>query len=83
MSRVARAIHKSETHGVMKVIVDAQTNRILGAAILGPGGDEAVHSLTDAMYAKAPYTAVTHAVHIHPTLAELIPTVLGELRPLT
>ena len=82
MSRVARAIHRGETHGVMKVIVDAHTHRILGAAILGPGGDEAVHSLTDAMYAKAPYTAVTHAVHIHPTLAELIPTVLGELRPL-
>lgn len=81
MSRVGRAVEKGETHGFMKIIVDAQTKQILGAAILGPGGDEAIHCLTDAMYAKAPYTVVTHAVHIHPTVAELIPTVLGELRP--
>ncbi len=81
MSRVGRAIEKGETHGFMKVIVDAETKLILGAAILGPGGDEAIHCLTDVMYAKAPYTVVTRAVHVHPTVAELIPTVLGEMIP--
>jgi len=79
MSRVGRAVEKGETHGFMKVIVDAENKQLLGAAILGPGGDEAIHCLTDVMYAKAPYTLLTQAVHIHPTVSELIPTVLGEM----
>jgi pyruvate/2-oxoglutarate dehydrogenase complex dihydrolipoamide dehydrogenase (E3) component len=81
MTRVARAVEKGETQGFMKVVVDADTKEILGAAILGVGGDEAVHCLLDAMYAKAPYTVVQRAVHVHPTVCELIPTVLGELQP--
>jgi pyruvate/2-oxoglutarate dehydrogenase complex dihydrolipoamide dehydrogenase (E3) component len=63
------------------VLVDADSCKILGAAILGTGGDEAIHSIIDAMYAKAPYTTLQRAVHIHPTVSELIPTVLGELSP--
>jgi pyruvate/2-oxoglutarate dehydrogenase complex dihydrolipoamide dehydrogenase (E3) component len=82
MTRVSRAIEKGETRGFMKVLVDAETKRLLGAAILGVGGDEAVHCVTDAMNADAPYTVIQRAVHIHPTLAELIPTVLGSLEPL-
>ena len=83
MSRVSRAIEKSETLGFMKVVVDAETSRILGAAILGVGGDEVIHSILDVMYAKAPYTVIQRAVHIHPTVSELIPSMLGELKPLT
>jgi pyruvate/2-oxoglutarate dehydrogenase complex dihydrolipoamide dehydrogenase (E3) component len=82
MSRVARAIEKGETRGFMKIIVDAETREILGAAILGVGGDEAIHSILDVMYAKAPYTVIQRAVHIHPTVSELIPTMLGDLQPL-
>ena len=82
MTRVARAIEKGETQGLMKVIVDRGTRQILGAAILGTGGDEAIHSVLDTMYARAPYTMLQRAVHIHPTVAELIPTVLGELKSL-
>jgi pyruvate/2-oxoglutarate dehydrogenase complex dihydrolipoamide dehydrogenase (E3) component len=82
MTRVNRAIEKGETQGFMKVAVDAETQQILGAAILGVGGDEAVHSLLDAMYAKAPYLTVQRAVHIHPTVSELLPTLFGELRPI-
>jgi pyruvate/2-oxoglutarate dehydrogenase complex dihydrolipoamide dehydrogenase (E3) component len=82
MTRVSRAIEKGETNGFMKVIVDATTREILGAAILGVGGDEAIHCVLDAMYAKAPYSVVQRAMHIHPTVAELIPTILGELKPL-
>jgi pyruvate/2-oxoglutarate dehydrogenase complex dihydrolipoamide dehydrogenase (E3) component len=82
MTRVARAVEKGETQGFMKIVVDADTREILGAAILGVGGDEAVHCILDAMYAKAPYTAIQRAVHIHPTASELIPTMLGELQPL-
>ncbi len=82
MTRVGRAIEKGETQGFMKISVDAETRQILGAAILGVGGDEAIHALLDAMYAKAPYTTVQRAVHIHPTVSELLPTVLGELVPL-
>jgi hypothetical protein len=63
--------------------VDAQTHKILGAAILGTGGDEAIHSILDVMYAGAPYTVIQRAVHIHPTVSELIPTMLGELQPLS
>jgi pyruvate/2-oxoglutarate dehydrogenase complex dihydrolipoamide dehydrogenase (E3) component len=66
----------------MKIVVDAQSKEILGAAILGTGGDEAIHSILDVMYAKAPYTTIQRAVHIHPTVSELIPTMLGELQPL-
>ncbi len=82
MTRVGRAREKGETQGFMKVLVDAQSNQILGAAILGVGGDEVVHSILDVMYAKAPYTVIQRAVHIHPTVSELIPTMLADLRPL-
>ncbi len=82
MTKVGRAVEKGETQGFMKIIVDAQTREILGAAILGTGGDEAIHSILDVMYAKAPYTVIQRAMHIHPTVSELIPTMLGELRPL-
>jgi len=82
MSRVGRAIEKGETQGFIKVLVDADTKLILGASILGMNGDEAIHCIIDMMYAKQPYTRLTHAVHIHPTVAELIPTVFGELKPL-
>jgi pyruvate/2-oxoglutarate dehydrogenase complex dihydrolipoamide dehydrogenase (E3) component len=83
MSSVGRAIEKSETQGFMKVMVDAETKQILGAAILGVGGDEAIHSLLDIMYAKAPYTVVSRAMHIHPTVSELIPTMLQDLKPMS
>ena len=66
----------------MKVLVDAKTERILGAAILGIGGDEVIHSILDIMYADAPYTTIQQAVHVHPTVTELIPTMLGNLKPL-
>jgi len=66
----------------MKILVDAASRQILGAAILGPGGDEAIHCILDIMYAKAPYTVLQRAMHIHPTVSELIPTMLGELKPL-
>ncbi len=82
MTRVARAVEKSETQGFMKILVDAETKEILGAAILGIGGDEVIHSILDVMYAKAPYTVIQRAMHIHPTVSELIPTMLGELKPL-
>jgi pyruvate/2-oxoglutarate dehydrogenase complex dihydrolipoamide dehydrogenase (E3) component len=66
----------------MKVLADAGTKELLGAAILGLNGDEVVHSLLDVMYAKQPYTTVQRAVHIHPTVTELIPTLLGNLKPM-
>ena len=81
MSDVARAREKGETQGFMKVIIDARSQQILGAAVLGVGGDEVVHSLVDAMYGHLPYTVVQHGVRIHPTVSELIPTMLGELTP--
>jgi pyruvate/2-oxoglutarate dehydrogenase complex dihydrolipoamide dehydrogenase (E3) component len=83
MSRVSRAFEKGETQGFMKICVDAETKQILGAAILGTGGDEVVHVLLDVMYAKAPYTVVQRAMHIHPTVAEYLPTVLSKLEPFT
>ena len=83
MTRVGRAVEKGETKGFMKIAVDADSKEILGAAILGTGGDEAVHCILDMMYAKAPYTLMQRAMHIHPTVSELIPTLLGELKPLT
>ena len=82
MARVGRARERSETDGFMKILVDAETKRILGAAILGIGGDEVIHSILDVMYADAPYTVIQRAVHIHPTVTELIPTLLGDLKPL-
>jgi pyruvate/2-oxoglutarate dehydrogenase complex dihydrolipoamide dehydrogenase (E3) component len=83
MTRVGRAVEKGETQGFMKVTVDANTQEILGAAIIGPGADEAIHCILDVMYAKAPYQTLQRAVHIHPTVSELIPTILGGLKPLT
>jgi pyruvate/2-oxoglutarate dehydrogenase complex dihydrolipoamide dehydrogenase (E3) component len=83
MTRVARAVEKGETQGFMKVVVDAESREILGAAILGVTGDEVIHTLLDVMYAKAPYTTISRAMHIHPTVSELLPTTLQELKPLT
>ena len=82
MTRVGRAREFGDTRGFMKVIVDADTEEILGAAILGLNGDEAVQSLLDMMYAGKPYTTIARAVHIHPTVSELIPTMLQDLKPL-
>ena len=82
MSRVSRAQEFGETQGFMKVLVDAETRQILGASILGLSGDEVVHSLLDIMYAKQPYTVISRATHIHPTVAELLPTLLQGLEPL-
>ena len=82
MTRVGRARERGETQGFMKILIDAETKRVLGAAILGIGGDEVVHSLIDVMYADAPYTVIQRATHIHPTVTELIPTMLGDLKPL-
>jgi pyruvate/2-oxoglutarate dehydrogenase complex dihydrolipoamide dehydrogenase (E3) component len=82
MTRVGRANERGETAGFMKVLVDAGSKKILGASLLGIEGDEAIHSILDVMYAGAPYTTITHAVHIHPTVSELIPTLLGDLKPL-
>ncbi len=82
MTRVGRAREAGETQGFMKVLVDADSKEILGAALLGLNADEIVHSILDVMYAKRPYTTIRDAVHIHPTVTELIPTLLGTLRPL-
>ena len=81
MQRVGRAREAGETQGFMKVLVDADSREILGAAILGLNGDEVVHSLLDVMYAKKPYTTIQRAVHVHPTVSELVPTLLGTLKP--
>jgi pyruvate/2-oxoglutarate dehydrogenase complex dihydrolipoamide dehydrogenase (E3) component len=82
MTRVGRAVEKGETQGFMKILVDAETKEILGASLLGVECDEVIHSILDVMYAKAPYTVIQRAMHIHPTVSELIPTMLGELKPL-
>lgn len=82
MSRVGRARERGETQGFMKILVDAESKLILGAALLGIEADEAIHSILDVMYARAPYTVIQNAVHIHPTVTELIPTLLGDLKPL-
>ncbi len=82
MQRVSRAVEKGETQGFIKITVDAETKVILGAAILGTGGDEVIHVLLDVMYAKAPYMTVKRAMHIHPTVAEYLPTVLSKLQPI-
>jgi pyruvate/2-oxoglutarate dehydrogenase complex dihydrolipoamide dehydrogenase (E3) component len=81
MSRVSRAYEKGETQGFIKICVDAETKQILGASILGTGGDEVIQILLDIMYAKAPYTVIQRAMHIHPTVAEYLPTVLSKLEP--
>jgi pyruvate/2-oxoglutarate dehydrogenase complex dihydrolipoamide dehydrogenase (E3) component len=83
MTRVARAVEKGETQGFMKIVADAGTREILGAAILGVGGDEAIHGILNVMNARVPYPTLQWAVPIHPTVSELIPTVLGELGPAT
>jgi pyruvate/2-oxoglutarate dehydrogenase complex dihydrolipoamide dehydrogenase (E3) component len=82
MTRVSRAREAGETQGFMKVLVDADSQELLGAGLLGLNADEIVHSLLDVMYARKPYTTVQRAVHIHPTVTELIPTLLGKLEPL-
>jgi pyruvate/2-oxoglutarate dehydrogenase complex dihydrolipoamide dehydrogenase (E3) component len=81
MEDVARAIEKGETAGLMKLVVDGETRSILGAAILGTGGDEVIHCVLDLMYAGAPYTTLRRAMHIHPTVAELLPSLAAELAP--
>jgi pyruvate/2-oxoglutarate dehydrogenase complex dihydrolipoamide dehydrogenase (E3) component len=81
MEDVSRAFEKGETQGSMKILVDRDSKRILGASILGVGGDEVIHSIIDLMYAKAPYTVMQRAMHIHPTVSELLPTMLGDLKP--
>ncbi len=83
MTSVGRARERGETQGFMKVIVDADNKRIVGATLLGIGGDEVVHSLLDVMYARVPFTVIRRAMHIHPTVSELVPTLLGELKPLS
>jgi pyruvate/2-oxoglutarate dehydrogenase complex dihydrolipoamide dehydrogenase (E3) component len=83
MSQVSRADEKGETQGFIKISVDAETKQILGAAILGVGGDEVIHVLLDAMYAKTPYTVIQRAMHIHPTVSEYLPTILAKLAPFT
>ena len=82
MQRVGRAREAGETQGFMKVLVDAQTQHLLGAAILGLNGDEVIHALLDIMAAKQPYTAISRTMHIHPTVSELVPTLLQQLEPL-
>ncbi|WP_211461333.1 FAD-containing oxidoreductase [Collimonas silvisoli] len=82
MTRVGRARERSETQGYMSVLVDAETKRILGAMLLGIEGDEVIHAILDVMYTGAPYTAIQRAMHIHPTVSELVPTLLGDLKPL-
>ena len=82
MTKVGRAVEKGETQGFIKILVDADSKQILGASILGTSGDEAIHAILDIMYARAPFTVMQRAMHIHPTVSELLPTVLGELKPL-
>ena len=82
MSRVGRARERGETQGFMKVLVDAESKLFLGAALLGIEGDEVVHAIADLMYARVPYTVMQRAVHVHPTVSELLPTLLGSLEPL-
>ncbi|WP_275790363.1 FAD-containing oxidoreductase [Pararhizobium gei] len=80
MSRVGRAVEKGETQGFMKLVADAETRQILGAAILGIEGDEAIHGIIDAMNARTPYPTLQWSVPIHPTVSELVPTLIGDLR---
>jgi pyruvate/2-oxoglutarate dehydrogenase complex dihydrolipoamide dehydrogenase (E3) component len=82
MEKVGRAFEKGETRGFMKILVDRETGLLLGASLLGIGGDEVIHALLDLMYAKAPYTVLKRAMHIHPTVSELLPTMMSQLEPL-
>src|SRR5579883_2682631 len=82
MTKVGRAVEKGESAGFLKILVDAESKRILGASLLGTGCDEVIHCILDVMYAKQPYTTISRAMHIHPTVSELIPTVLQDLKPL-
>jgi len=82
MDHVSRAKEKGETKGFMKILVDRNSKQILGASFLGLAGDEVIHCVLDVMYAKAPYTVMQRAMHIHPTVSEFIPTMLGDLKPL-
>jgi pyruvate/2-oxoglutarate dehydrogenase complex dihydrolipoamide dehydrogenase (E3) component len=82
MEHVSRAREKAETKGFMKILVDRDSKQILGASLLGLAGDEVIHCVLDVMYAKAPYTVIQRAMHIHPTVSEFIPTMLGDLKAL-
>ncbi|TIS87984.1 FAD-containing oxidoreductase [Mesorhizobium sp.] len=82
MTRVGRAVEKGETQGFMRILVDADSREILGCSVLGPGGDEAIHCVLDLMYAKAPVSTLARAMHIHPNVSELLPTIAQELKPL-
>jgi pyruvate/2-oxoglutarate dehydrogenase complex dihydrolipoamide dehydrogenase (E3) component len=81
MADVSRAIEKGETAGLMKLVVDKDSHRILGAAFLGTSGDELIHCIIDLMYAGAPYTTLQRAMHIHPTVAEFLPSLAAEVTP--
>ena len=82
MENVSRAYEKGETKGFMKILVDRETSRVLGASLLGLNGDEVIHCILDIMYAKAPCSVLQRAMHIHPTVSELVPAMLGSLKPL-
>ena len=82
MEDVSRAYEKGETKGFMKILVDRDSKQILGASLLGLAGDEVIHCILDLMYARAPYTVMQRAMHIHPTVSEFIPTMMGDLKPL-
>ena len=83
MTRVARAVEKGETQGFMRILVDGDSKEILGVSLLGTGCDEADHAILHLMYTKAPYTVMQRAMHIHPTVAELLPAILGDLKSVT
>ncbi len=82
MDKVGRAKEKGETFGFMEAIINAENNQFLGACVFGVGGDELINGITNLMYAKQPYTVFRDGVHIHPTVSELIPTMLEKLKPL-
>lgn len=81
MTQVGRAVERGETNGFMKIIADADTKELLGASILGVSGDEVVHGILDMLYARAPYTVMQRMMPIHPTISELLPTVIADMRP--
>jgi pyruvate/2-oxoglutarate dehydrogenase complex dihydrolipoamide dehydrogenase (E3) component len=82
MEDVSRAYERSETKGFIKILVDAETKQLLGASLLGIEGDEIIQGLLDLMYAKAPYTVIQRAMHIHPTVYEMLPGMFEDLQPL-
>ena len=82
MEKVGRAFEKGEIQGFMKILVDSETKLIVGASLLGVGGDEVIHTILDLMYAKTPFTVLQRAMHIHPTVSELLPTMMNDLKPL-